>query len=359
MKRIRNKSSILLLGSMLSFLTAISLSIFDSGKIFVTLFLAAGFVLSAVMFYHSSRFDGLTYPIMIIASVLLAMVHPCIFISIGGFYLATLITPLLQIIMFGMGTTIGLKDFIRIIKMPKGVLIGSLCQFTVMPLLGFTLASIFNFPPEIAAGIILIGSSPGGMASNVMAYLSHGNVALSITLTTVSTLLSPVVTPFCMKLLGSQYIEVDAMKMMFDIIKIVIFPVAGGILFNHFFKGKMKWIDVLMPKLSMGGIAFIIVIITAIGRDSLMQIGLLLFFTAFIHNTSGYLIGYYAGRIFKMSRQDCRTIAIEVGMQNGGLASGIAKEMGKVATVGLVPAIFGPTMNITGSLLASWWKERQ
>ncbi len=349
----------LLILSIFSFFIATLLFFLDSSKGFFVLFLAIGFVFIAFAFNKSKKFKGLTYPVMILASVAIALTYPDIFVSIKGFHLTTLITPLLQIIMFGMGATMSVQDFVGVVKMPKGVIIGSVCQFTVMPLVGFSLASIFNFPPEIAAGIILIGSSPGGMASNVMAYLAKANVALSITLTTVSTLLAPFLTPFWMKAIGSQFVEIDALKMMFDIIKIVIIPVFFGILFNYLFKGRTKWIDIIMPRLSMVSIAFIIVIITAVGRESLMTIGILLFCTALFHNIIGYFVGYFAGRLFKMSEKDCRTIAIEVGMQNGGLASGIAKEMGKVATIGLAPAIFGPTMNITGSLLASFWHEKR
>lgn len=145
---------------------------------------------------------------------------------------------------------------------------------------------------------------------------------------------------------------------MWDIGKMVIIPIAAGILFNQLLKGRARWLDAAMPLLSMAGIAFIIVIITAAGRDSLLKIGPLLILIVLIHNLSGYTLGYWTGRLFKMSERDCRTIAIEVGMQNGGLASGLAKEMGKMATVGLAPAIFSSLMNITGSLLASYWHRK-
>jgi BASS family bile acid:Na+ symporter len=138
----------------------------------------------------------------------------------------------------------------------------------------------------------------------------------------------------------------------------VIIPILGGLLFNKFLSGKIKWLDKAMPLVSMFGIAFIIVIITAAGRNSLLTIGPLLILLVLIHNLSGYTIGYWIGRLCKMSERDCRTVAIEVGMQNGGLASGLARAMGKMATVGLAPAIFGPLMNITGSILASWWHRR-
>ena len=138
----------------------------------------------------------------------------------------------------------------------------------------------------------------------------------------------------------------------------VILPVVFGLVFNHFFHGKAKWLDKAMPIVSMTAIALIISIITAAGRDSLLSIGILLIIAAIFHNLMGYLLGYWGCRLLKMKEQDCRTIALEVGMQNGGLASGIALEMGKVSTVGLAPAVFGPWMNISGSSLATWWRDK-
>jgi BASS family bile acid:Na+ symporter len=146
--------------------------------------------------------------------------------------------------------------------------------------------------------------------------------------------------------------------MMWDIVKIVVLPIGAGLLFNRFFKGKVNWLDKIMPLISMFGIAFIIVIIVAAGRDNLIVIGPALIICALIHNTTGYLFGYWIGRLFRLPERDARTIAIEVGMQNGGLASGLAREMGKAATLGLAPAIFGPVMNITGSILASYWHRK-
>ncbi|HET6769852.1 MAG TPA: bile acid:sodium symporter family protein, partial [Chitinophagaceae bacterium] len=161
-----------------------------------------------------------------------------------------------------------------------------------------------------------------------------------------------------MKLFAGALIEIDVMKMMWDISKMIIIPIGAGLIFNKLLSGKSKWLDIAMPFVSMFSIAFIITIITAAGRESLLKIGPLLIAVALLHNTFGYLLGYWSGRLFKMKERDCRTIAIEVGMQNAGLASGIAKEMGKIATVGLAAAVFGPLMNITGSALASWWHGR-
>jgi BASS family bile acid:Na+ symporter len=316
------------------------------------------FLFLALGIRGTNRFKGLSFTVLIFAAVSLSMYYPQSFIQVGNFQLKKLIVPLLQIIMFGMGTAMSFNDFYGVVKMPKGVVVGLICQFSIMPVLGFTLATLFNFPPEIAAGVVLIGSSPSGLASNVMAYLAKANIALSVTLTAVATLIAPFMTPILMKYLAGSFVPIDFISMMISIVKIVILPIALGLIFNHFFHGKAKWLDKTMPIISMGGIALIIMIITAAGRDDLLTIGILLIIAAIIHNLMGYLLGYWGCRLLNMKEQDCRTIALEVGMQNGGLASGIALEMGKISTVGLAPAIFGPWMNISGSSLATWWRDR-
>ncbi|WP_247236946.1 bile acid:sodium symporter family protein [Telluribacter sp. SYSU D00476] len=299
------------------------------------------------------------YTLSIIVAATLAMLFPEPFTRWGDFELKTLIVPLLQIIMFGMGTTMGLKDFEGVVKSPKSVVIGLLCQFTIMPLVGFTLANSFDFPPEVAAGVILIGTSPSGLASNVMSYIAKANVALSLTITAVATLMAPILTPLLMKLLAGTFVEVNFMKMMVDIIKMIILPIGLGLLVNYIFRKQSVWLNRYMPLVSMVGIALIISIITAAGRESLLTIGVALIACTLIHNILGYALGYTSARLLGLPEQDCRTISLEVGLQNGGLASGIALQMGKVATVGLAPALFGPIMNITGSILASWWSKKE
>ena len=314
------------------------------------------FLSLAIAFRGVEALQGFSFTVIIFASVTLAMYYPTYFQEINGFDLKNLFVPLLQLIMFGMGTAMSLSDFAGVVKMPKGVLVGVLCQFTIMPFVGFGLATALGIAPEIAAGIVLIGSSPSGLASNVMAYLAKANLALSVTLTAVSTLLAPLLTPLLMRLLAEQFVEIDTLGMMWSITKIVIIPVVAGLGFNYFLHGKVKWLDDAMPILSMFGIAYIITIITAAGRNELLTIGFVLIAAGIFHNISGYFLGYWGCRLFGMHERDCRTIALEVGMQNGGLASGIALEMGKVATVGLAPAVFGPVMNITGSSLATYWR---
>ena len=306
----------------------------------------------------NQRLKGFSFTVLILAAVSLSMFFPQTFNQWGDFQVKKLIVPLLQIIMFGMGTAMSFNDFYGVIKMPKGVLVGLICQFSIMPFLGFILATLFNFPAEIAAGVVLIGSSPSGLASNVMAYLAKANVALSVTLTAVATLVAPIMTPFLMKYFAGAFVPIDFIAMMVSILKMVILPVVLGLVFNHFFHGRTKWLDKAMPLVSMTAITLIIMIITAAGRDSLLSIGALLILTAIIHNLLGYSLGYWSCRVLRMKEQDCRTIALEVGMQNGGLASGIALEMGKVSTVGLAPAVFGPWMNISGSSLATWWRDK-
>lgn len=302
---------------------------------------------------------SLSFSLLIFAGVTLAMVFPGPFVNLGGYAMSGLIVPLLQVIMFGMGTAMSAGDFIGIVKAPKAVFIGLACQFTIMPFVGAGLAlAFFSDQPEIAAGIILIGASPSGLASNVMAYISKANLALSVTLTTVATLIAPILTPFYMQRLAGQYIPVDAWGMMWSIIQITILPILAGLVFNHFLHGRTQWLDQLMPKVSMGGIVLILMIMTAGGRDSLLQIGFILIGISLVHNISGYLLGYWSSRVLGMDERSCRTIAFEVGLQNAGLATGLAQTMGKMATVGLAPTVFGSLMNITGATLASWWRDR-
>ena len=365
---------------------------------------------------------GFSYTIMIFAAVTISMYYPALFLKWGNFELKATIVPLLQIIMFGMGSQMSFRDFAGVIKMPKGVLIGLACQFTIMPIIGFTIATTFGFPPEIAAGIILVGSSPSGLASNVMSFIAKANLALSVTLTAVATMLAPLITPSLMKLLAGQFVPIDFWAMMLSIINMVILPIVAGLMFNTLAYGNEKlkskiiqavvylliiggknlilfqtseiessaallqfgkdlaWF-LLLPILaaqlfsklkgdkksvlnkitalfSMAGIGAIILVITAAGRDSLLDIGLLLVLACLLHNTAGYFLGYSVCKLARMDEKSCRTIALEVGMQNGGLASGIALQMGRVATIGLAPAVFGPMMNITGSSLATWWRRK-
>jgi BASS family bile acid:Na+ symporter len=308
------------------------------------------------IFSHSIKQH--TFTISLIVAVCLGMFYPQYFIKIGDFKFSTLIVPLIQLIMFTMGTEMSLKDFEEVIKTPKAVVIGLISHFTIMPIIGVILANSFGFPSEIAAGIILIGSVPSGVTSNVLAFLAKANVPLSVTIASVSTLMAPLMTPLLMKLLAGKYVEVDFLEMMLHVIKIIIVPIVLGLILNYLIKSKLQFLKKVMPVISMAGVFMMLVVIVSSGRDALLKIGPFLFLASMIHHSFGYLLGYWSGRLAGLNEQTCRTISLEVGMQNGGLASGIALQMGKIATVGLASAISVPWMTISGSLLANWWRGR-
>jgi BASS family bile acid:Na+ symporter len=289
------------------------------------------------------------------------MIYPDFFLESAGLNLRNkrLIMVIVQLVMFGMGTQMSVKDFIGVIKMPKAVFIGITCQFTIMPLVGYSIAKVIGFPPEVAAGIILIGSCSSGLASNVMTHMAGANLALSVTLTAVAQLIAPIMTPMWMKILASEFVEVNFFNMMYNIILMVVLPIIAALFYNWLRKDRLKRLHSLMPVISMAGIIYFTAVTTAAGRDHLLKIGALLVLAAIFHNTAGYVLGYLGCRLFGLDKNSCRTIAIEVGLQNGGMASGLAGQMGKLATVGLAPAIFSPWMNVSGSILANFWRKRK
>lgn len=299
------------------------------------------------------------YTLSIILLVIVGYHFPETFSTVFGVKLNTFIKPVLQIIMLGMGATMTVEDFAEVFKSPKKVIIGLVCQFTIMPFLGLGLSKVFDFPPEIAAGVILIGSSPSGLASNVMALMAKANVALSITITTLATLVAPLMTPFLMKTLGGGLIEVEFLKMFWDMTQMVLLPIFVGLAINKIVPNLVAKFNKVLPVFSMLGIAYIILIVTASGANALKTVGFLLIIVVFIHNIFGYTLGYFLAKLLKLNEQDARAVSLEVGMQNAGLASALANEMGKIATAGLAPAIFGPVMNITGSMLANFWSKKQ
>jgi len=323
------------------------------GPLFVALF--ASF---AIYVRGSETLKGFAFTIWIFTGVVASMFYPFPFQQWGTYKLIRLIEPLMMIIMFGMGTTMSVRDFTQVFLMPRGVIIGLVLQFTIMPLVGFTLATTFGFPPEVAAGVILIGCVPSGLASNVINYIAGSNLAPSVTVTAFNTIISPILTPTWMKFLAGHFVPIDFTKMMIAVIKITLIPIAAGLLFNRFMHGRAKWLNRLLPAVSMGGIVFIIVVITASGRDQLLTVGLLLLGAVMIHNGAGHLLGYWGSRLLGLDERSCRTVAIEVGLQNGGMASALAITVLKSSSAALAPAIFGPWMNISGSVLANWWRSR-
>lgn len=296
-----------------------------------------------------------SYTAFIVVAVAIALTFPKYFLVVDGFELKRLILPLLQVITFGVGCTMNLQEFSGAWKSPRGILIGVVSHYCIMPLMALMIAKSFHFSPEIAAGMVLVGCCPSGLASNVIAFIARADLALSITITTVSTLLSPFLTPLLMRALAGQMVHVNTSAMMLDILKIVIGPIAIGLLVNKLAHQRAKPLLRAMPLLSMLGIAVIIMIISAQGRDELLHVGFALVAAVFLQMALGLSLGYCGARLLGLSERECRTVSIEVGMQNSGLASGIAVQMGKVATLGLAAAINGPVMNTTFSLLGMWW----
>ena len=377
----------------------------------------------AISLRFSKNFRGYQFTAWIIAVVAVAMLYPAGVLHFCGFEMSNKWVMLIaiQLVMFGMGTQMSLKDFAGVAKSPRGVFVGILCHFSVMPLVGLGLTKIFGFPPEIAAGVILIGSCSSGLASNVMAFIAKSNLALSVTVTAVTTMIAPIMTPLWMKLLAGTMVEVSFFKMMVEIIKIILVPIGAALLHDylkrasprgrkivyaltafaaawmlflllggweflkaHFADGaltaigltgfllsafligavyhelakRLAWLDRIMPAMAIVGILYVTAMTTASGRDNLLKVGALLFIASMMHNAAGYFFGYWLSRGAGLDKNSARSIAFEVGLQNGGMASGLASAMGKLGTVGLAAAIFIPWMNVSGSILANYWSRR-
>lgn len=308
-----------------------------------------------------------SFGIMILVCAAAAFAFPSAFKEWGGVKLVSLVVPAIQIIMFGMGTTLSLGDFLRVARRPWAVATGVTLQFLVMPLVGFLLAKSLGLSGELAAGCVLVGSVAGGTASNVIAFLAKADVALSVTMTCFSTLLSPFATPLAMKLLAGEFVEIDLVKMMLEILKVVIIPVGAGALTHALLKRQFETHRVLCERvlslLSMTGICYTILVLTAPSRDTFASAGVLIIVAAVVHNTVGYISGYWltrlVGRFTGMGETEARTVAIEVGMQNGGMAGALAVGVLGSAVAALPANVFSIWMNFSGSVLASWWSGRK
>ena len=305
-----------------------------------------------------SRFRSLAFTVWVLAFGASAWYYPGIYTwTWHGWAPKDAIMPLVQVIMFGMGVTLTFADFGRVLKMPKAVLIGVVCQYTIMPLFALTFATVFGLPAEVAAGLVLIGSCPGGVASNVIAYIARANVALSVTMTACSTLLSPLATPRLMQLLAGQYVPIDVGDMTLAILKMILLPVLLGLLVNRYAHRLVQKLGRLLPTVAMLSICVIIAITIALARADLAAVGLALFGAAACHNAAGYALGYGAARSLGLDRRDSRTVALEVGIQNGGMATGLALNVLKSPAAALGSAVFGPWSAVTSSVLASFWRR--
>lgn len=259
--------------------------------------------------------------------------------------------------MFIMGMTLSKNDFLRIFKRPKVITLGLFLQFSMMPLSALLISKLFSLSDELTIGMVLVGSVSGGTASNVITFLAKGDVALSITMTTVSTLLSVVATPFLTYLYLNQSLDVPMMDMLISILQIVLIPVGIGVILNRFFSQRVLKHESLFAGVSMALILLIIMIVVALNHDNMHAIGLLIITAVILHNLIGLLGGYGISAVLGFDEKTRRTIAIEVGMQNSGLA--VALALKHFSALSALPgAVFSIWHNISGALLASYWKNR-
>ena len=268
------------------------------------------------------------------------------------------IVPLLAGIMFLMGLTLEKKDFQRIIAQPQPVMVGVILQFVLMPILAITLANMLELSTQLTAGMVLVGSCAGGTASNVIAYLSKGDVALSISMTIASTLIGVVATPFLCAFYLSETIAVDSISMLISILQMVLIPVVAGSLVNHFQRPVVLKIEPALPSIAIVLILIIIAVIVALNAERLPQVGLLTLVAVILHNSLGLAGGFFVSRLFGFNLRQSRTIAIEVGMQNSGLGVALALQYFS-ATAALPGALFSIWHNISGSLLAARWSRKR
>lgn len=262
------------------------------------------------------------------------------------------VTPLLGIVMFGMGLTLKPVDFALVARRPLPVLIGVVAQFVIMPMVALAVVAIMDLPEAVAAGVILVGCAPGGTSSNVVSYLARGDVALSVTMTSISTLLAPVFTPLLTLWLAGEYMPVSASSMAWSIVKVVLIPVVAGILIGMLAPRVVARINSALPWISVAAISAIVCIVVGGAHDTIASAGALVFAAVIIHNGCGYGLGYLAGLITKQPVAARRTMAVEVGMQNSGLATSLASTyMNPLAA--LPGAVFSVWHNLSGAVLAA------
>jgi BASS family bile acid:Na+ symporter len=270
------------------------------------------------------------------------------------------IVPLLGLVMFGMGVTLTLDQVVAVLRRPSLVGLGLGLQFGIMPLAAWLIGIAMDLPPELLAGLILVGTCPGGTASNLICYLARGDVALSITLTTASTLAAVVMTPALTWLLLGERVPVPALEMLLSIAQVVLAPVGLGLLVNHLLSrraGPWQALQRLLPLVSVAAIVLIIAIIVALNASSLAQTGATVVMAVVLHNGIGLTAGYWLARRLGQDETKARTFAIEVGMQNSGLAVALAVKFFSPAAA-LPGALFSIWHNLSGAALASWWGRR-
>jgi len=287
--------------------------------------------------------------VIVLLSAIVALLWPGAFSGVKP----TVINPLLGVIMFGMGMTLRWEDFRVVFSRPKDVAVGSLAQFTVMPLLAWMLARLFSLDEALTVGVVLVGCCPGGTASNVITYLAKGDLALSVGMTAVSTLLAPVLTPLLVWLLAGKAVDVNLPAMFLSILWVVILPIVAGLLIKHFLPRLTERASAYLPALSSLVIAAIVLIIISASADRLLSGGLIIIAVVMLHNIGGLAVGYLVASLLRLPWAKRKALSIEVGMQNSGLASSLATLHFAAYPMATIPgAIFSVWHNISGAIVA-------
>ncbi|CDQ18300.1 bile acid:sodium symporter family protein [Halobacillus karajensis] len=300
-----------------------------------------------------SQFAGSTFALWVLLFAALSF-----YVPEGFTWIAPYIVPLLGIIMFGMGLTLSKKDFLEVFKRPKDVAIGVGAQFILMPLLAFLLVTILPVSPEVAVGVILVGCCPGGTSSNVMTYLSKGDTALSVAITSVSTILAPLFTPFLVWIFASQWLPVSAGDLFLSIVNVVLLPIILGLGVKTIFKEKVEATIKALPLISVISIVAIVAAVVSVNHTQIAETGATIFAIVVVHNLLGYLTGYGLGKLFNMEPIKKRAVSIEVGMQNSGLGASLAAV--HFSPLAAVPsAIFSVWHNISGPIIATIFRKQK
>ena len=302
-----------------------------------------------------SDFFGKWMALIVIAVAALALFAPqtCLWVKTSW------INWLLGIVMFGMGLTLKMDDFKVVFSRPKDIIIGFIAQFTLMPLIAFLLAKAFNLPTEIAVGVILVGTCPGGTSSNVMTYLSKGDVPLSVGMTAVSTLFAPLMTPLLTLLYAGQRVDVNAVAMFLSIVKVVLVPITLGLVCNYFFEKVTREIVRILPLISTIAIIMIIASVVSANSARLKTVGVMVVIVVILHNLLGYAAGFGVGKLLRLNTTKCRALSIEVGMQNSGLATSLAATHFAQYPLATIPgAVFSVWHNISGAVYANFLANR-
>lgn len=303
-----------------------------------------------------SDFVGKYMAVLVLAVAALALFMP----QSVSFIKTSYVNTLLGIVMFGMGLTLKASDFKVVFSRPKDIIIGAVAQFTIMPLLAFVLTKLFQLPPELAVGVILVGTCPGGTSSNVMTYLAKGDVALSVGMTGVSTILAPFLTPLLTKLYAEQTVDVDLLSMFLSIVKVVIVPIVLGCIINKLFSSFTEKVTTILPLVSVTAIVAIVAAVVSANSSKIMTCGFLIMLVVVLHNCLGYALGFAVSKALKLDMSKRKAVAIEVGMQNSGLATSLAATHFAQYPLATIPgAVFSVWHNISGAIFANFIASKE